>query len=188
MNRTLLATPLLLLTLAAAGPPPQAPAPPPPEQAARAAPRTGVWPLGPPRPRVLRAWQPPATPYGPGHRGIDLAAPPGTPVRAAAGGRITFSGPVGGRGTLAVTLPAPPGTTPLRTTYEPVRSLLPEGTAVTTGQVIATTTADPASHCAATCLHWGLRRGDTYLDPLALLPPGLLRRPPSRLLPLAADP
>lgn len=173
MNRNLLApallTPLLL------------PTPPP-------APHTAVWPLGPPRPPLVRGWQPPATPYAAGHRGVDLAAPPGTPVRAAAAGEVTFTGPVGGRGVLTITLPAPEGTTPLRTTYEPVRPLTTTGTQVQPGEVVAVTTDDPASHCAATCLHWGLRQGDTYLNPLTLLPPHLLRRPPSRLLPLDGRP
>ncbi|GAA3766216.1 hypothetical protein GCM10022206_00780 [Streptomyces chiangmaiensis] len=40
----------------------------------------------------------------------------------------------------------------------------------------------PTAHCPGGCLHWGLRRGETYLDPLALLPPRLLRAGPSRLL------
>ncbi len=187
MNRTLLATPLFLLTLAAAGPPPQAPAPPPPEQAARAAPRTGVWPLGPPRPPRPARLAATRHALRPRPRGIDLAAPPAPPSARPPADASPSAAPS------AAAAPSPslcphPRHHPLRTTYEPVRSLLPEGTAVTTGQVIATTTADPASRCAATCLHWGLRRGDTYLDPLALLPPGLLRRPPSRLLPLAADP
>ncbi|MGV2922317.1 hypothetical protein RMO59_41535, partial [Streptomyces alfalfae] len=34
------------------------------------------------------------------------------------------------------------------------------------------------------CLHWGLRRAEVYLDPLTLLPPWLLNRGPSRLLPI----
>ncbi|MFG3494589.1 peptidoglycan DD-metalloendopeptidase family protein [Streptomyces sp. NPDC047928] len=147
---------------------------------------TATWPVGPPRPTVVRGWEPPATPYGPGHRGVDLAAPPGTPVHAAADGRVTFAGPVGGRGVLSITLPAATGTVPLRTTYEPVRPLVPQGADVRAGDLVAVTTTTGTSHCTApaACLHWGLRRGDTYLDPLLLLPPSLLRRPPSRLLPL----
>ncbi|WP_175409345.1 peptidoglycan DD-metalloendopeptidase family protein [Streptomyces sp. TRM64462] len=147
---------------------------------------TAVWPLGPPRPVIVRPWNPPATPYGPGHRGVDLAARPGTPVRAAADGVITFAGSVAGRGVLTITHPSPPGTPPLRTTYEPVNPTAPNGTAVRAGHIVATTSPAPASasHCAATCLHWGLRRGTTYLNPLSLLPPALLRRPPSRLLPV----
>ncbi len=40
------------------------------------------------------------------------------------------------------------------------------------------------SHCfPRACLHWGLRRGDTYLDPLTLVGAG-----PIRLLPLAVRP
>ncbi|MFG3509900.1 M23 family metallopeptidase [Streptomyces sp. NPDC047821] len=142
-----------------------------------------VWPVGPPRPAIVRGWEPPATAYGPGHRGVDLAAPPGTPVRAAAAGRASFAGPVAGRGVLSVTHPST-GAPPLRTTYEPVRPLVRAGSEVTAGQVVGVVAPGPRSHCTGTCLHWGLRRGDAYLDPLSLLPPPLLRRPPSRLLPL----
>ncbi|MGA5099015.1 murein hydrolase activator EnvC family protein [Streptomyces lavendulocolor] len=143
----------------------------------------GVWPVGPPRPAVVRGWEPPASAYGPGHRGVDLSAPPGTVVRAAAAGRVSFAGPVAGRGVLSVTLTAT-GAPPLRTTYEPVRPLVRPGADVTAGQVVAVVAPGAGAHCAPACLHWGLRRGDTYLDPLSLLPTALLRRPPSRLLPL----
>ncbi|MET9803289.1 M23 family metallopeptidase [Streptomyces sp. NPDC006368] len=140
-----------------------------------------TWPVGPPRPTVVRGWEPPASPYGPGHRGVDLGAAPGAPVRAAASGTVSFAGPVAGRGVLTIAH-ATPGT-PLRTSYEPVQPLVRTGARVTAGQVVARlTTARP--HCAPTCLHWSLRHGDTYLNPLSLLPPHLLHRPPSRLLPL----
>src|SRR5690606_15665957 len=49
------------------------------------------WPLTP-RPRVVRPFDPPTSPYGPGHRGVDLAAAPGQPVLAAAEGRIVHAG------------------------------------------------------------------------------------------------
>ncbi|MEV4949213.1 M23 family metallopeptidase [Streptomyces sp. NPDC053755] len=142
-----------------------------------------AWPVGPPPPEILRRWDPPAGPYAPGHRGLDLAAAPGTTVHATAPGVVTFAGPVGGRGVLTITLPAT-GTPPLRTTYEPVTPLVPVGTPVTPGRPVATLSA-PATraHCPRSCLHWGLLRGDTYLDPLRLLRPG-----PSRLLPVTGVP
>ncbi|GAA4898678.1 M23 family metallopeptidase [Streptomyces coeruleoprunus] len=183
--RTLLLTALLTGSVTAAAPQPTTARAPGPAPAAAHPLPDAVWPLGPPRPAILHGWAPPASPYGPGHRGVDLAAPPGTPVRAAATGLVSFAGPVAGRGVLSLTLPAPPGATPLRTTYEPVRPLVPRGTEVRAGAIVAeTTAAGAASHCTRTCLHWGLRRGDTYLDPLTLLPPDRLRRPPSRLLPV----
>ncbi|MFI9582549.1 M23 family metallopeptidase [Streptomyces sp. NPDC052236] len=153
--------------------------------AGHAASATG-WPVGPPRPVVVRGWEPPSSAYGPGHRGVDLAAPPGTPVRATGPGRVSFAAVVAGRGVLSLTL-ARTGEPPLRTTYEPVRPLLPVGAKAVAGQVVATVTAGP-SHCGAGCLHWGLLRGSEYLDPLSLLPPQLLRHGPSRLLPVIGVP
>lgn len=143
------------------------------------------WPVGV-RPRVLRGWEPPATPYGRGHRGVDLASPPGTPVRAVAPGRVSFAGRVAGKGVVSVQL-AGTGEPPLRTTYEPVRASVKTGDQVAAGDVVGTVEAT-GSHCAAACVHWGARRGATYLDPLSLLPPWLLHGGPSRLLPVLGVP
>ena len=44
-----------------------------------------VWPLAP-VPAVLAAFDPPATPWAAGHRGVDLAGSPGQPVLAARAG------------------------------------------------------------------------------------------------------
>ncbi|MEU3055468.1 murein hydrolase activator EnvC family protein [Streptomyces griseus] len=143
------------------------------------------WPLAG-RPAVLRGWEPPAGPYGPGHRGVDLGAGPGARVLAAAGGRVSFAGRVAGRGVLAIEV-AGTGSPPLRTTYEPVRALVEEGARVRAGQPVGVLENGPF-HCAEGCLHWGLRRGDAYLDPLSLLPPALLRTGPSRLLPVFGVP
>ena len=171
---------LLLTPLPSASGDPAPPSPRPPAATVPAIART--WPVGL-RPPVLRTWEPPPTAYARGHRGVDLAAPPGTPVRAVAAGRVSFAGRVAGKGVLSIALTG----TDLRTTYEPVRATVKKGEEVTPGEVVAT--VEPTgSHCTTTCVHWGLRRGDTYLDPLSLLPPWLLRRGPSRLLPVLGIP
>jgi murein DD-endopeptidase MepM/ murein hydrolase activator NlpD len=46
------------------------------------------------------------------------------------------------------------------------------------GDLIGTLTSGHAGCPVQACLHWGLRRGQSYLDPL-----GLLRPPRVRLLP-----
>ncbi|QJT04416.1 M23 family metallopeptidase [Streptomyces asoensis] len=144
-----------------------------------------AWPVGT-RPAVLRGWEPPAGPYARGHRGVDLAAPPDAPVRAVAAGRVSFAGRVAGRGVVSVELSGT-GLPPLRTTYEPVRTSVRKGDEVAPGQVVGT--VEPTgSHCARTCVHWGLLSGRTYLDPLSLLPPWLRRSGPSRLLPVLGVP
>ena len=57
----------------------------------------------------------------------------------------------------------------LRISFEPVDSALEVGTSVEQGQVVGTVSTVPG-HCPpATCLHWGVVNGDTYLDPLAFV-------------------
>jgi murein DD-endopeptidase MepM/ murein hydrolase activator NlpD len=132
----------------------------------------GVWPVQP-APRVVRAFDPPDSTWGAGHRGVDLAGTIGQTVHAALAGRITFAATLAGRGVVVVDH----GST--RTTYEPVVSLVRVGDAVARGQPIGTLQL-AGSHCVpAACLHWGWRRGSTYLDPLLLVGGG-----PIVLLPL----
>jgi murein DD-endopeptidase MepM/ murein hydrolase activator NlpD len=127
------------------------------------------WPV--PAPAVVRAFDPPPAPWMAGHRGVDLAAEPGTPVLAAGAGTVVFAGPVAGRGVVSVEHAGG-----LRTTYEPVTASVRAGEPVLAGQRIGVVT-DARHGCA--CLHWGLRRGEVYLDPLTLLGRGRVR-----LLPL----
>ena len=132
------------------------------------------WPLGGPR-EVARGFDPPASRYGTGHRGADLPAAAGAAVRASAAGRVTYAGLLAGRGVVVVTH----GT--LRTTYEPVVASVRVGQAVTLGEVIGQLSAGHAGCPVQACLHWGLRRGEQYLDPVRLV-----ERGPVRLLPLDA--
>lgn len=146
----------------------------------RSWPVSGQGPRG--RPVVLRAFEPPATAWGAGHRGVDLRAGPGAAVRAAAPGEVVFAGRVGGTGVLVVRIgPA------LRISYEPVRATVPVGARVAAGQRVGVLDGGLA-HCPGGCLHWGLLRsgpaGDAYLDPLSLLPAWIRRPGPSRLLPV----
>jgi murein DD-endopeptidase MepM/ murein hydrolase activator NlpD len=119
-------------------------------------------------PRVLQRFRPPPQRWKPGHRGVDLSAVPGDTVVAAGPGVVTFAGPLAGRGVVTVTHGA------LRTTYEPVTATVHEGDDVGAGDPVGTL-ASGVSHCGGypSCLHWGLRRGTEYLDPLSLL--GLAR-------------
>ncbi len=135
------------------------------------------WPLPDPT-EVVRAFHPPDVAWGPGHRGVDLAAGPGTPVLAAGHGRVSYAGILAGRGVVAIRHDGG-----LRTTYEPLRVTVHVGQPVEAGAVIGTLLAGHPGCPRAACLHWGLLRGDTYLDPLSLLGSG-----PVRLLPLAATP
>ncbi|MBI3689072.1 MAG: M23 family metallopeptidase [Actinobacteria bacterium] len=131
------------------------------------------WPL-PGQPEVTRRFDPPTTPYGRGHRGVDLAASTGAPVLAVGGGVVGYAGPVAGRG--VVTVLHPDG---LRTTYEPVLAGLRPGQPVKRGDELGTVLPGHPGCPRPACLHWGLLRGDVYLDPLSLV-----GRRPVRLLPI----
>ena len=135
----------------------------------------GVWPLQP-QPEIVEVFDPPDSPYGSGHRGVDLRGSPGQPVLAALPGTVTYAGPLAGRGVVVVDHGA------TRTTYQPVTATVPVGTPVAAGAQIGVL-ALPGSHCfPSACLHWGWIDGETYLDPLRLVGYG-----PVRLLPLWRD-
>ena len=139
-----------------------------------AGPTSGVWPLDPP-PEVVHRFDVPSSPWGRGHRGVDLRGAPGRPVRAAEAGVVRFVGRIAGRGVVVVDHGGS------RTTYEPVRGSLRVGVPVPAGGVIGRLEL-VGSHCVpAACLHWGLIEGrDTYLDPLSLVGGAV------RLLPLSS--
>lgn len=140
-----------------------------------------TWPLEP-EPRVVRTFEPPPSPYGPGHRGVDLAGYVGQQVLAIGDGIVSFSGQVGGRDVVVVDHGR------LRSTYQPVTPFLPVGTVVSAGQVIGLLEA-LHSHCLPeACLHLGVRRGDSYLDPLSLLGARPIRLKPLGGLPVGSVP
>lgn len=114
---------------------------------------------------VTSGFEPPAQDWLPGHRGVDLLAFAGDAVLAAGDGVVVFAGPVGGRG--VVTVLHDDGRT---TTYEPVAPEVGIGDTVRAGQRVGRL-HEGSGHCGElpSCLHWGLRDGDTYLDPLSLL-------------------
>jgi murein DD-endopeptidase MepM/ murein hydrolase activator NlpD len=102
---------------------------------------------------------------------VDLSAPAGSPVLAAGDGMVVYAGAVAAR--TLVSLEHRGG---LRTTYEPIAPAVSAGRQVRRGEVIGHL---QEGHCPSPCLHWGVRRGTDYLDPLRLVASGRIR-----LLPL----
>src|SRR5438477_6447898 len=125
---------------------------------------TYAWPVVGP---VIRGFEPPPNPYGPGHRGIDIGAPFGTQIVAAQDGIVAFAGWVGG--SLFISIDHDDG---VRTTYSWLSGIsVTKGDAVGREQPIGQTgSGDPGS--PTPCLHFGARVGDTSIDPMLLLEPG----------------
>lgn len=119
-----------------------------------------TWPLG--DHRIDRPFDPPASAYGRGHRGVDIPGRAGQTVRAVAVGRIAFAGRVAGIWTITIEHGGE------RSTYQPVAPSVRVGDAVTAGQPIGRLLGDHPS-CRRTCLNLGRLRGDEYLDPADLL-------------------
>jgi murein DD-endopeptidase MepM/ murein hydrolase activator NlpD len=133
----------------------------------------GVWPLRP-QPEIVRRFDPPDSPWGVGHRGVDLAGRPGQVVRSSLFGRVTYAAALAGRGVVVVDHGA------TRTTYEPVRAEVRLGQTVSAGDRLGRLELT-GSHCLpGACLHWGWISGEEYLDPLRLIGAA-----PVRLLPLS---
>ncbi|MEO3744734.1 M23 family metallopeptidase [Plantactinospora sp. B24E8] len=127
------------------------------------------WPLDG-TPRLVRKFDPPPRPWARGHRGVDLVASSGATVRAAGAGVVLFAGMVAGRPVVSVAHP-----NGLRTTYEPVRPEVRAGDRVAAGDPLGSLQPGHPGCPTVSCLHWGLRRGEEYLDPLLLLGLGRVR-------------
>ena len=161
--------------LGAAGSPGAVEAPSAAPAADRRAPRSAyTWPTGRPA-AVLEGFDPPAVVWGSGHRGLDLALAAGSPVLAAGDGTVVFAGMVAGRPVVSID-----HADGIRTTYEPVEAVVSAGEAVGRGQVIGTLVAGHRSD-GVDALHWGARTGPkTYVNPLRLLDPPVIRLKPVR--------
>jgi murein DD-endopeptidase MepM/ murein hydrolase activator NlpD len=115
---------------------------------------------------VVRSFDPPATRFGPGHVGVDFAAAPGTPVRAAGDGIVVFAARIGSQLHVVVRHDGD-----LRTSYSFLASIdVVNGQRVDRGAIVGTSGGTGPGH-AATVVHFGLRLGASYVDPMALFAP-----------------
>ena len=104
---------------------------------------------------------------------MDLATGAGSAaVLAPASGTVSFVGTVVNRPVITVD-----HGNGYRSSFEPVESTLRKGMAVAAGEVLG---RSRHGHCGAVaCIHWGVRRGEDYVNPLAFV----LDLRPSVLLP-----
>ena len=123
-----------------------------------------AWPVDGP---VLRPFVLGDDPYAGGqHRGVDIGAPAGTPVRAPAAGTVSFAGtvPTGGK---TITIRTADG---YAVTLQRLGSTsVPRGLAVGEGVVVGS-----VGDASEPYVYLGVRRADEphgYVDPLGLLPP-----------------
>jgi len=108
---------------------------------------------------VIRRFEAPRSDWGPGHRGIDISALPGTNVRAAGTGVVVFAGRVAGVD--AVTIDHGDG---LSTTYSSLDEILVgAGARVAEGAWIGRVGTAHAGGAAG--LHFGVKLNGVYADP-----------------------
>ena len=120
---------------------------------------------------LVRGFDARAGPYGPGHRGVDIAARVGESVRAPAAGEVVFAGPVAGINWVSI-LVAPGVLVTLGPLLDPpltaaaVRSRIPVGRVAPGHQATQVHPGDPVGE---TTLHLSVRVDGVYIDPLAYL-------------------
>jgi len=130
---------------------------------------------------VVRPFRAPVRQFGSGHRGVDLAAAPGTAVRAANDGVVVFAGSVAG--SLHVVVAHDGG---IRTSSSFLSRVdVRVGQRVARGAVIGVAGGSGDGHGAGV-LHLGVRVGDRYVDPMLLFGPVDLTEI-VRLVPVSAD-
>lgn len=115
---------------------------------------------------VVAPFQEPPGRYAAGHRGVDFAAAAGTSVKAANDGRVSFAGVVAGSTHVVVSHDGG-----IRTSYSYLATaVVSTGQTVTRGQVVGTAGGSGEGHGPGV-LHFGVRVGDRYVDPMLLFSP-----------------
>jgi murein DD-endopeptidase MepM/ murein hydrolase activator NlpD len=118
------------------------------------------WPLADAR-VISRPYLAAATPYGAGHRGVDLEAGSSI-VFAPADGVVHFAGVVVDRPVMSISHEGG-----ILSSYEPVTTTLVAGDIVHRGDIIGEL---QPGHCQVVlCLHFGVRIGGEYVSPMLFL-------------------
>lgn len=126
--------------------------------------RPGAQHAVPIRGQLIRVYDAPDDPYAAGHRGADVAAASGTPVKASADGTVSFAGSVAGN--RSVTLDHGNG---LQTTYSYLAtSIVITGQKLKLGAQVGTVGAGHPNSGLGPHVHLSARRSGTYFDPLEL--------------------
>jgi hypothetical protein len=119
------------------------------------------WPIHQePRPTIVQEFSPPPAPWLAGHRGVDLEAATGTPLFPPADGILHFAGAVGGKDVVSIELDDG-----MIATFEPATTDFKVGAKITRSRRFATVDGR-SDHCSNLCVHWGMKKGDTYYDPV----------------------
>jgi hypothetical protein len=133
---------------------------------------------------VVRGFDTRAGPYGPGHRGIDIAASAGELVRAPTAGRVVFAGQVAGTNWVSL-LVAPGVLVTLGPLLDPAATADRIRLRTPVGRVGPGHSTPPVGRAASgreeVPLHLSVRVDGIYVDPLAYL----VDRPRPRLAPLS---
>jgi murein DD-endopeptidase MepM/ murein hydrolase activator NlpD len=124
---------------------------------------TWTWPVTGP---VIRGFDPPGSPFGSGHRGIDIAVSGGSVVVAPAPGTVSFAGSVGGH--LFVTVDHGGG---LLSTCSFLSGIsVREGDLVAASQPLGLSGSGHPGDVTPS-LHFGVRLNGAYVDPFDYLSP-----------------
>lgn len=111
--------------------------------------------------RLARLAELPSQRWHAGHRGVDIYADVAQDVVSPGSGAVIFAGLVAGRPVMTIALDVG-----VNATLEPVAALVTVGQRVAAGETVGVV-ADIAGHCAPlTCIHWGIKLGGEYQDPL----------------------
>lgn len=110
--------------------------------------------------KIIKGFQASANQYGPGHRGTDFEASPGTAVYSIAPAQVIFVGSVNGH--LYISLDHGSG---IVSTYSVGTKAVKEGEVIEKGKLLGTV-GKPLENDAENTFHFSMRVNDKYVDPM----------------------